>query len=298
MPSAVEAGPGSSPGGGGHLCCAYAGEDEGERGAAVFVRNGPAGGQQVVYFSDTAAPEAVVERLGRAGIDAQAALDRRRLVVRRAEDSYLRWLPFAPGRMVAAWEQACAAALEAGCTGLHAVGETAWCARETPGADRVLEYELRLNAEVFTRLPLTALCLYDREAVPEDTTALLTAARTRRLDFRGRVAPATDTDAGLPLGATPSEDRVGFRLRGDADLDTRAVLEKVLAALARLPGPVVHLDLSGAGFLDAAAVAELVAAAAAERGRGRRLVPHRPPYSLRRVAGMFPDECGTLEMTL
>ncbi|GAA2445951.1 MEDS domain-containing protein [Streptomyces macrosporus] len=282
-------------GGDGHLCCAYAGEDEWARCAAVFVRDALAGGRRVVYFSDTAAPEAVVERLARAGVAARAAADRGQLVVRRAEDSYLRRLPFDPDRMVTAWEEMCAAAVEAGYTGVSAVGEMAWCAREVPGADRLLEYELRLNEEVFARLPLTALCLYDRGAVPEETTALLTAAHTRRLSPCGR-ATAVDARAEPPLGVTPLVDRVGLRLRGGADADTRVVLRGALAALARLPGPVVHLDLSGTDFTDTAAVAALAAAAGAERARGRRLILHHPPHSLRRVVELFPDECGPLEM--
>ncbi|GAA2408334.1 hypothetical protein GCM10010420_40770 [Streptomyces glaucosporus] len=283
-------------GGTGHLCCAYSGEDEWARSAAVFVRNGLAGGRRVVYFADTAAPETVVERLGRAGVDAAAAVDRGRLVVRRSGDSYLRRLPFDPDRMVAAWDRVCATAHGAGYTGVWAVGEMSWCARGIPGAERLLEYELRLNEEVFTRLPLTALCLYDREAVPGDVTALLTAAHTRRLVPDGRAVPVAAGEwPRPPLGATPLEDRTGFRLRGGADADTRAVLRGVLDALVRLPGPVVHLDLSGTDFVDTASVAALAAVAAAERTRGRRVVLHRPPHSLRRVAALFADECGALE---
>ncbi|MFP8907041.1 MEDS domain-containing protein [Streptomyces atacamensis] len=275
-----------------HVCCAYAGERQWARSAAEFVREGLAAGRRVVYFADTAAPAAVVERLGRNGVDAVAAVERGGLVVRRAEDSYLRRPPFDPDRMARAWEQECATAIREGYAGLYAVGEMAWCARGVPGADRLLEYELRLNREVFARLPLTALCLYDRAVVPEGTTALLTAAHIRRLFPDGRSGARTEP----PLGVTPLADRTGFGLRGGADADTRAVLETALAALARLPGPMVHLDLSGADFLDTAAVAALAAAAGAERGRGRRLVLHRPPHSLRRVAAMFPEECGGLEI--
>ncbi|URN14510.1 STAS domain-containing protein [Streptomyces radiopugnans] len=67
--------------------------------------------------------------------------------------------------------------------------------------------------------------------------------------------------------------------------------------MARLPGPMVHLDLSGADFLDTAAVAALAAAVRRRARAGpRRLVLHRPPHSLRRVAAMFPEECGGLEI--
>lgn len=284
------------PGGAGHLCCAYAGEDEWARSVTGFVRDALTAGRQVLYFSDVAAPEAVLRRLDRCGVGASAAADAGRLVVQQAEESYLRSLPFDPDRMVEVWGRACADALDAGHTGLAALGEMSWYARGTPGAERLLEYELRLNAEVFARLPLTALCLYDRGAVPGDAVALLTGAHVRHLTPGGRTLGAPPaTGPAPPLAATPLEDRVGLRLRGGADADTRTVLEGALAALVRLPGPVLHLDLSGADFLDTAAVAALAAAARAERDRGRRLVVHHPPHSLRRVAEMFPDECGALE---
>ncbi|MTE17826.1 STAS domain-containing protein [Streptomyces sp. TRM43335] len=284
-------------GGDGHLCCAYAGEDEWARSTVGFVQDALAAGRQVLYLPDTAAPEAVLERLCRAGVDARAAADAGRLVVRRADRSHPRDLPFDPDRMVELWERACAAALAAGHAGLSAVDEMSWCARGTPGAERVLEYELRLDFEVFARLPLTVLCLYDRAVVPEDTTALLIGAHVRRPAPDGRALDAVPAaDAEPPLAVTPLGDRVGLCLRGGADADTRAVLEGALAALVRLPGPVLHLDLSGADFLDTAAVAALAATARSARGRGRRLVVHHSPHSLRRVAEMFPAECDALEL--
>ncbi|MFF1411300.1 hypothetical protein ACFVX6_16185 [Streptomyces sp. NPDC058289] len=37
-------------------------------------------------------------------------------------------------------------------------------------------------------------------------------------------------------------------------------------------------------------------AAAALSGQGRRLLLHDPPYSLRKLVEMFPDECAALEV--
>ncbi|WP_051696627.1 STAS domain-containing protein [Streptomyces sp. NRRL S-244] len=113
-----------------------------------------------------------------------------------------------------------------------------------------------------------------------------------------RCADAPNAGAGtrLPLTARPLRDRPGALLRGSCDLDTRPVLSAALGVVIRIPGPVVHLDLSGVAFLDAAAVAALVRANATVTGQGRRLVLHHPPYSLRKVVEMFPDECAALEV--
>ncbi|WP_030708848.1 STAS domain-containing protein [Streptomyces sp. NRRL F-2580] len=102
--------------------------------------------------------------------------------------------------------------------------------------------------------------------------------------------------AAAPLTVLPLSGRPGARLSGSCDLDTRQALSAALGVVTGIPGPVVHLDLSAVAFLDTAAVAALVQASAALKGQGRRLLLHDPPYSLRKVVEMFPDECAALEV--
>ncbi|MFF3672891.1 STAS domain-containing protein [Streptomyces sp. NPDC002120] len=102
--------------------------------------------------------------------------------------------------------------------------------------------------------------------------------------------------AAAPLTVLPLPGRPGARLSGSCDLDTRQALSAALGVVTGVPGPVVHLDLSAVAFLDTAAVAALVQASAALNGQGRRLLLHDPPYSLRKVVEMFPDECAALEV--
>ncbi|WP_051833521.1 STAS domain-containing protein [Streptomyces katrae] len=104
------------------------------------------------------------------------------------------------------------------------------------------------------------------------------------------------TGTAATLTARPLRDRPGALLSGSCDLDTRPILCAALGVVTRIPGPVVHLDLSAVGFLDTAAVAALLQAAATVTGQGRRLLLHHPPYSLRKVVELFPDECAALEV--
>jgi anti-anti-sigma regulatory factor len=54
--------------------------------------------------------------------------------------------------------------------------------------------------------------------------------------------------------------------------------------------------MSATGFLDMDAVGALVRMARTLKCQGRQLVLHRPPPSLRRIAGIFPGECSAMEV--
>ncbi|AEW99353.1 hypothetical protein SCATT_p11600 (plasmid) [Streptantibioticus cattleyicolor NRRL 8057 = DSM 46488] len=253
-----------------------------------FVHEGLARGQRVLYVTGTGDPPEVLDLLRVRDGDVAAAVDRGQLVVASAAAGTAPG-PFDPGAVVAGVRAACERGLADGCPGLRLVGDLGWAERQPPDAERLLEYELRLEAEVYAELPLTGVCLYDRRAAPVD---LLAAAHPRRLSEGG---PAGRAVGEPPLAVAPLSGNTGLRLLGDADLDTRPVLTAALEALARIGGTVVRLDLSAVGHLDVAAVGALVRTTRALREQGRRLVLVEPPETLRRTAGFFPEECSVLE---
>ncbi|MFG2985525.1 STAS domain-containing protein [Streptomyces sp. NPDC048258] len=148
---------------------------------------------------------------------------------------------------------------------------------------------------------MTSLHRHDRSASPVGAQApqddvVEADAVVRCAPTRTGAGTGPGTGATTPLAALPLQDRPGARLSGSCDLDTRQALSAALGAVIGIPGPVVHLDLSAVAFLDTAAVAALVQASAVLKGQGRRLLLHDPPYSLRKVVEMFPDECAALEV--
>ncbi|MEV6687096.1 MEDS domain-containing protein [Streptomyces sp. NPDC051130] len=260
-----------------------------------FVSSGLERGQRVWYSADSTEPSAVIDVLRRGDIDVDGARRDARLSVTGTERSYLRRVPFDPDWVISMFRTACTEALADGHTGLRVLGEMSWSAREVADVDRILESELRLDREVYADLPLTGLCLFDRRLIPGPTADLLTRAHTACADILRPLAGGPRT---LPaaLAAVPMRDRSGIRLTGSGDIDTRHILRSALAALARMPGPVVHLDLSAVTFLDPGAVAVLVDVSNSLTGKGRSLLLHKPPYSLRKVAELFPEECAALEV--
>ncbi|MGW0605534.1 MEDS domain-containing protein [Streptomyces sp. NPDC002640] len=274
-----------SPAHGRHSGVVFSDDREWAGHLVTFVRAGLERGEQVQYFSDTTDTDRVMGALASAGVDAGRARAEGRLVVTTATRTYLSGPAFDPDAMMGLWRQAVDSALAEGHRGLRAIGEMAWGALGAKGADRLLEYELRLHHEVFEPLPLTAWCFYDRRRVPPELLAVLAGAH---LDRRGGPAPCPT------LRLEPLGGRTGLRLSGSAGYDTRRTVRAAAAVVAGSPGGDVELDLSGLRHLDIAALVTL-AEAARRRPAGRLRLLH-PPAPLRRLLGLFPELGAAVEI--
>jgi len=69
---------------------------------------------------------------------------------------------FDPDRMIALLISETEKALSEGYPALRVTGEMTWVLGGLPGSDRLLEYEARLNTEVFPKYPCLAICQYER----------------------------------------------------------------------------------------------------------------------------------------
>lgn len=174
---------------------------------AAVVRGGLEKGEQVQYFADTTAPERVLRALTDAGIDAAGAVSRGQLSVSVAAQTYLAGSRFDPDAMIGLWFDVAEAARASGYPGLRAIGEMSWGARDVTGADRLLEYELRIHHEVFARLPLKAWCFYDRRLLTDAYVGMLAGAH---LTHEGEPYAEAGPSGGAPGGpAGPGAVRVG-----------------------------------------------------------------------------------------
>lgn len=252
----------------------------------AFVRGGLERDERVMYFADTTDPGRVLRTLTDAGIDTAAAVTRGQLSVQTAAQTYLAGAAFDPDAMIGLWHDAVEAASARGHRGLRAIGELSWGARDVAGADRLLEYELRIHHEVFARLPLTAWCFYDRRLLPDAFVDVMAGAH---LTHRG------DPVGASALRVVPLADRPGLRMSGSAGYDTRHVVRAAAAAVRNTPVPRVDLDLSALRHLDAASLAAL-ADAAAGRPDGTPLRVRRAPPSLRRLLELFPELGSSVEV--
>ncbi|MER7495639.1 MEDS domain-containing protein [Streptomyces pharetrae] len=264
-----------------HVAVGYSSDGEWADHLVTFVRAGLAGDEQVRYFADATDPGLVTRTLADHGVDAESAVRRGQLVVATADETYLSGSGFDPDAMIGLWQEAVDAAAAGGFRGLRAIGEMSWGARDVAGAERLLEYELRIHHEVFERLPLTAWCFYDRRLVPHDDFRLLTQAHLT-------CSEATAHDDAPGLSVAPVTVPTGFRLAGSAGYETRRATVSAAAAIAASPAEPVTVDMSVLDHLDIASLAELATAARRRASSSPVRLVGAPP-ALQRMLELFPE---------
>ncbi|MBH5333924.1 MEDS domain-containing protein [Streptomyces pactum] len=265
-----------------HVAVEYASDDEWARHLVPFVRDGLVGGEQVQYYADATDPDVVTRTLADRGVDVDSALRRGQLVVATAEETYLSGAGFDPDVTIRFWREAVSEAAARGFTGVRTVGEMSWTARDVAGAERMLEYELRMHYEVVERLPARSWCFYDRRLLSQEDLEVLAAAHLTR-------SSADAAPGGRPgLSVTPLSGPPGFRLAGSAGYESRHVIASTAAALAASPARRPTLDLSLLDHLDIAALADL-ADAARRRSCGTPVRMLGAPPALHRLLELFPE---------
>ncbi|MFI7388416.1 MEDS domain-containing protein [Streptomyces sp. NPDC049813] len=265
-----------------HVAVEYSTDAEWAAHLVPFVRAGFDRGEQVQYFADATEPGRVVRTLADAGLDVDSAVRRGQLVVTTADETYLSGSRFDPDAMIGLWGRAVEDAHAQGYGNLRVIGEMSWGTRQITGAERLLEYELRIHHEVFEPLPLTAWCFYDRRLLAPEALDVLTDAHLTR------AGAAPRPHARPELAVTPLAGRPGFRLSGSAGYESRRVTAAASAALAASPAQDLTLDLSSLDHLDVAALTD-IAHAARRRPFGTPLRVVGAPPALHRMLDLFPE---------
>ncbi len=282
----VEAPPERKPLEGCHSSVVFSDDRQWTEHLVAFVRGGLENGEQVKYVVDATAPERVMRALTDAGIDAVDAVTRGQLSVTAAPQPHRADAGFDQDAMIGSWHDAAEGARASGYQGLRAIGEMSWGARDSIGADRLLEYELRLHHELFPQLPLQVRCFYDRRLMSDAYVSVLASAHLTHLGEPHSV-PA--------LRVAPLTDRPGLLLSGSAGYDTRDAVAAAAAVVSGVAAPQVELDLSALRHLDAASLAVLADAAAVRPG-GTPLKVRKAPSPLRRLLQLFPELDSAVEV--
>jgi hypothetical protein len=147
----------------GHICAFFTSRDEEYETLVPYLREGVDGGESVLNVLDASRLQDHRERLESAGIP----VDGDGVAIASAETTYLADGRFDMPRMVSFVADRLAAAHAEG-RRVRTAGWMDWISRETPGMDRIMEYEARMNLLV-PDFDCTFMCVYDLSALSGET---------------------------------------------------------------------------------------------------------------------------------
>ncbi|MEA2284367.1 MAG: hypothetical protein QOJ21_410 [Solirubrobacteraceae bacterium] len=248
-----------------HACSRCERPEDRERLAVALARAGIARGHKVVYLCGRSEASATVAHLCAADDAAGQALGSGQLEVRDAEAVYAPDGVFDADRMLAAVEREEARALAEGFTGLSLIGDVGAGVEGVAGAERLAEYERRLDAGRGETLVL--LCQYDHRRF--DGGTLCDVAAEHRVDVSPELAALGRSGA---LAAARVHRPETLRLAGTLDFEAAGAVAEVLGA--HFPGALRvdledlrYVDVSGMRALRERPGEELTIAAASEAVR-------------------------------
>jgi len=143
-----------------HLCCFYRGKKEEYSITIPFFLAGLRNNEKCIYILDDSTREEVIQEFKTHEPKIEGYLRSKQLELLSSDETYLREGYFDPEKMVELLKQNEERALGEGYRGLRASGQMSWALRKSPGVERLVEYESRLN-RFFPGSKTSAICLYD-----------------------------------------------------------------------------------------------------------------------------------------
>jgi signal transduction histidine kinase len=144
-----------------HLCHIYSTPEEWSAAVATFLITGLRRGERCFYIVDTHTADQVRALLHEQGADVTAAEASGQLAILHENEAYTPGGFFDPDRMIASLITGAEKAIADGYHALRGVGEMSWVLRGRPGSNRFVEYEAKLNRDLYPNYPITGICQYE-----------------------------------------------------------------------------------------------------------------------------------------
>jgi PAS domain S-box-containing protein len=145
-----------------HLCLIYESREEWLATVVPFISSGLKKGEKCIYVVDANTAIQIKEVLKEAGLMVDEYESKGQLSILHERETYTREGYFDPDLMIALLIEETKIALKEGYPALRVTGEMSWALRDYSGVDKVLEYEAKLNRDLFPDYPCVAICQYDR----------------------------------------------------------------------------------------------------------------------------------------
>jgi anti-anti-sigma regulatory factor len=224
-----------------HACLTFGEAEELFDLTAAFVRDGLAGGQQVIWLSD-AGPGLAVAELARRGIAVEQAIAAGQMTAAGCEGRLLSGQAFSADKAAGWLSGQLASSRDQGFPGLRVAVDMSWALRPVTGIEQLPQFEEGVAAAL-AGTASSVLCQYDRERFDPVTLATVAGFHTRS------VAAATYyADAVLRICRQYAPP--GIRIAGEIDYQAEEPLALALAEAVRLDGPFV-VNMRALAFIDA-----------------------------------------------
>jgi anti-anti-sigma regulatory factor len=224
-----------------HACLTFGESEELFDLTAAFVRDGLAGGLQVMWLSD-AGPGPAVTELTRRGIAVESAMTSGQMIAAECEGRLLSGQGFSADAAVGWLAGQLASCRDQGFSGLRIAVDMSWALRPVTGIEQLPEFEEGVAATL-SGTTASVLCQYDRERFDPVTLASVASFHTRS------VAAATYyADAVLRICRQYAPP--GIRVAGEIDYQAEEPLALALAEAIRLEGSV-EINMAALAFADA-----------------------------------------------
>jgi len=191
-----------------HVCFLYETEDQLRAGLTSFIREGVEKNEKVVCIADPTSLETPLEAICSESPNMRAGLETGQVTLLKADETYFRSGVFDPDEMIALLKGYTEETLLQGYAGLRVTGQMTWALTDLPGADRLLEYEARIN-DFFHGARCLALCQYPVTRFP--APLLLDVLRTHPQVLIG--AEVYDNPHYVPPSILLGTDRSALDLR-------------------------------------------------------------------------------------
>jgi len=152
-----------------HLCLIYESREEWLETVVPFISSGLKRGEKCIYVVDANTAQEMKAVFREAGMAVDNYESKGQLSIIHERDAYTREGFFDPDLMISLLIEETEQALREGYPALRVTGEMSWALRDYSGTERVLEYEAKLNKELFPAYPCVAICQYDRWKFDPDT---------------------------------------------------------------------------------------------------------------------------------
>jgi hypothetical protein len=143
-----------------HLCLIYDSEEQRRKIVSEYLAAGLKRGELVRYFADTTSAKEIRAWLLEKGVEIPKVEENGAFGIVKAESAYCPSGRFVPQEVIENMLSRYAIAKKAGYRVSRACGEMSWALRDIPGADRFLEYEVRINT-ITESFPYIGMCQYD-----------------------------------------------------------------------------------------------------------------------------------------